>query len=72
MKTTLVPHAGERPRDAPFRVLGGNRSNAVSETWIDRRRLLGARWPAAFRPPASGPGRIESPQDGAALSINEA
>ena len=35
-----------------FRVLGGNQSNAVTETWIAKRRLIAVRWPATVAAPA--------------------
>lgn len=55
--------------DTAFHVLGGNQSNAVTVTRIERRRLLGARWPSGVRAPqivrrASSGGNI--------LSTNEA
>ena len=34
-----------------FHVLGGNQSDAVTVTRIERRRLLGARWPHGVRAP---------------------
>jgi len=64
-------HAGERA-DA-YRVRGGNQSNAVTETWITKHRLLGARRPSAAPVQPCGPGRIKAPRDdGSALSTNEA
>jgi uncharacterized protein (TIGR02594 family) len=36
-------HAGED--DEVFHVLGGNQANAVTIARVERRRLLGARWP---------------------------
>lgn len=49
--------------DASFYVLGGNQSNSVSVTRLDRGRFLGARWPVTFasipaRLPAMSPGTI--------------
>lgn len=35
-----------------FRVLGGNQSNAVSETWIAKRRLIAIRWPRTVGAPS--------------------
>jgi uncharacterized protein (TIGR02594 family) len=29
-----------------YRVLGGNQSDAVNETWIDKSRAVAVRWPA--------------------------
>lgn len=52
-----------------LRVLGGNQSNAVTETWIARSRLLAIRWPRTAPPPAGGPIRSAA---GGALSLNEA
>jgi uncharacterized protein (TIGR02594 family) len=60
-------YAGERA-DA-FRVLGGNQSNAVTETWLAKDRLLGIRWPGSVDLPSGG--RIASTAAGA-LSRNEA
>lgn len=34
--------------DKDFFVLGGNQSNRVSVTRIDKKRLLGARWPSTY------------------------
>lgn len=52
-----------------FHVLGGNQSNAVNITKLDKSRLLGARWPTGVAP--SGERRAPS---GApiSLSTNEA
>lgn len=52
-----------------LRVLGGNQSNAVTETWISKGRLLAARWPKTAPPPARG--RVASAAAGR-LSLNEA
>lgn len=60
-------YAGERS-DA-FRVLGGNQSNAVTETWLARDRLLGIRWPGSVDLPRGG--RVASTAGGG-LSRNEA
>lgn len=38
-------------RKGYFRILGGNQSNRVNETWIAKRRLLAARWPAHYHNP---------------------
>jgi uncharacterized protein (TIGR02594 family) len=54
--------------DACFHVLGGNQSNAVTVTRIERRRLLGARWPNGVR--AEGIVRRASPK-GHLISTNE-
>ena len=37
-----------------FRVLGGNQSNAVTETWIAKSRLIATRWPAGAARPTAG------------------
>jgi uncharacterized protein (TIGR02594 family) len=55
--------------DTAFHILGGNQSNAVTVTRIERRRLLGARWPSDQR--ESGIIRTAS-SGGALLSTNEA
>lgn len=63
-------YVGER-QDA-YRVLGGNQSNAVSETWIDKRRLAkgGMRWPGGEPlPPIM---HVMLKNDGAPISRNEA
>lgn len=52
-----------------LRVLGGNQSNAVGETWIAKSRLLAARWPKTA--PAPTRGRVASRAAGD-LSLNEA
>jgi len=51
-----------------FHVLGGNQGNAVTVTRIERRRLLGARWPHEVR--ESGIVRRAS-AGGQLISINE-
>jgi uncharacterized protein (TIGR02594 family) len=38
-----------------YRVLGGNQSNSVNETWIAKSRCTGIRWPAGEPPPTNGP-----------------
>ena len=55
--------------DARLRVLGGNQSNAVTETWIAKSRLLATRWPKTAPKPAGG--RVVSAARGA-TSTNEA
>lgn len=52
-----------------YRILGGNQSDAVTETWISKSRLLSARWPRTF--PLVGPGQIITSATGK-LSTNEA
>lgn len=63
-------YVGER-EDA-YRVLGGNQSNAVTETWIAKNRLApgGMRWPSGAPLPPVEPVFLRS--DGAPLSRNEA
>lgn len=34
-----------------YRVLGGNQSDAVNETWIEKARAVAVRWPAGQTPP---------------------
>jgi uncharacterized protein (TIGR02594 family) len=53
-----------------IRVLGGNQSDAVTETWIARDRLLGYRWPLHVEVPLGGPVLLAS--NGEPLSTNEA
>lgn len=60
-------YAGER-KDA-YRVLGGNQSNRVSETWLDKKRCVAIRWPETAPLPTSG--RVAS-SAGGELSKNEA
>jgi uncharacterized protein (TIGR02594 family) len=55
--------------DTRFRVLGGNQSNAVTDTWIAKSRLIATRWPKTFPLPTAG--RVLSTAGGA-LSTNEA
>jgi uncharacterized protein (TIGR02594 family) len=54
-----------------YRVLGGNQSNSVSLTWIDKERLVegGMRWPTTVTPPIGI--RVMLKADGAPLSKNE-
>lgn len=56
-------------RNDAFRVRGGNQSNAVTDTWIAKDRLLGIRWPSTYPLPSGG--RVTSTTAGA-LSRNEA
>jgi uncharacterized protein (TIGR02594 family) len=56
--------------DAHFYVLGGNQSNAVTVARLERRRLLGARWPATWPTPTIRLPAMKSGQ--ALLSTNEA
>jgi uncharacterized protein (TIGR02594 family) len=43
--------------DTHFYVLGGNQSDAVTIAQIAKSRLLGARWPATYRPASNSCGR---------------
>jgi uncharacterized protein (TIGR02594 family) len=36
-----------------YRVLGGNQSDAVTETWIEKSRAVAVRWPAGQTPPTT-------------------
>lgn len=53
-----------------FRIRGGNQGNAVSDTWILKKRLTAIRWPAAAADPKGG--RILLADDGSPVSTNEA
>lgn len=53
-----------------LRVLGGNQSNAVNETWIERNRAVAYRWPAGEPLPTILAPVLSS--KGAAISRNEA
>jgi uncharacterized protein (TIGR02594 family) len=53
-----------------YRILGGNQSNTVSETWIEKNRSVAVRWPAAAPLPLQG--RIILASNGERLSTNEA
>lgn len=55
--------------DACFHILGGNQSDSVSISRIDRKRLLGSRWPIGIHAPSIR--RTASP-GGKLLSVNEA
>lgn len=52
-----------------FRVLGGNQSNGVNETWIGKGRCIAARWPKGV-PVIGSPVRLAG--TGQPLSTNEA
>lgn len=62
-------YVGERA-DGTLRVLGGNQSNKVSETWIGKDRLVAIRWPSME--PISHTGRVRLSGDGLPVSTNEA
>jgi uncharacterized protein (TIGR02594 family) len=51
-----------------YRVLGGNQSNSVNETWIAKSRCTGIRWPKGEPLPAGGPVFLNSKGK---LSTNE-
>jgi uncharacterized protein (TIGR02594 family) len=53
-----------------YRILGGNQSNAVNETWIAKNRHTATRWPAGEPLPTTG--RITLASNGQPLSTNEA
>lgn len=55
--------------DEYFHVLGGNQSNAVTITRIDKGRLLGARWPAGHPQPRK---IIHLSPSGVPVTTNEA
>lgn len=62
-------YVGERV-DGFLRVLGGNQSNSVNETWIARERLIAVRWPLSE--PLATEGRVMLYADGSPISMNEA
>jgi len=55
--------------DGTLRVLGGNQSDSVSETWIDKGRLVAVRWPNNV--PYPNTGRVMLQWDGQPVSTNE-
>lgn len=40
--------------------LGGNQSDAVTRSRIDKRRAIACRWPATFAPPVGKPLRVDA------------
>ncbi|HWJ73408.1 MAG TPA: TIGR02594 family protein [Kaistia sp.] len=60
-------YAGED--DGAYRILGGNQSNRVSLAWVDRARLVAARWPSTVSPPV--PHSVEIKNRSENLSWNE-
>ena len=52
-----------------YRVLGGNQSDAVTETWIEKARCVAIRWPAGVALPKPGLPTIRA---AGATSSNEA
>lgn len=61
-------YLGERT-DA-YRILGGNQSDAVTETWVSKARHTATRWPAEWGLPVTG--RILLANNGQPVSTNEA
>jgi len=55
--------------EANYRVLGGNQSDAVNETWIAKSRCSAIRWPAGMTPPTTPLPKLTV---GGAVSKNEA
>jgi len=55
--------------DGTLRVLGGNQSDSVTETWIAASRLTAIRWPTATPLPETGP--VIVAWDGKPVSTNE-
>lgn len=55
-RTSIEGHVAfyVRENKDQFLILGGNQLNQVSETWIAKDRLLGARWPSTFDLPTTG------------------
>lgn len=53
-----------------YRVRGGNQGNKVSDTWIEKHRLVGCRWPKGVPVPNTGP--IKLARNGEPTSQNEA
>lgn len=62
-------YVGQR-LDGTLRVLGGNQSNKVSETWIAKDRLSAIRWPAGLPVPVPAP--VVLAANGEKVSLNEA
>lgn len=60
-------YLGER-KDA-YRILGGNQSNAINKTWIEKGRLIAQRWPEGV--PVENVGRIWLDNVGGPLSTDE-
>jgi uncharacterized protein (TIGR02594 family) len=56
--------------DTHYRVRGGNQSNSVNDTWLDKGRLIAIRWPKACPMPLSG--RIQLAANGEPISTDEA
>lgn len=55
--------------DSNLFVLGGNQSNAVTVARLEKRRLLGARWPSSYPRPALP--RLAHMKAGGPISTNE-
>lgn len=62
-------YTGEDER--AFRLLGGNQNNSVCLTWLDKERLIGARWPRSAAALA-GAGTVVVQDRNEPLSANEA
>ncbi len=56
--------------ESAYLVLGGNQSDAVTRTWIERARAVDFRWPSLYPNPRIAMPRVA--RAGAALSRNEA
>lgn len=57
--------------ETAFLVLGGNQSDAITNgAWIDKKRLVDARWPSSYHNPRFALPTLR--RGGAALSTNEA
>lgn len=52
-----------------YRVLGGNQSDSVNETWIEKSRAVAVRWPAGQVPPKTPLPKLVG---GGSTSTNEA
>lgn len=52
-------------------VLGGNQSNAVTETWIEASRMVAVRWPSEDELPEMRPPVLLA-RNGVSISTNEA
>jgi uncharacterized protein (TIGR02594 family) len=60
-------YAGED--SGAYRILGGNQSDSVSLAWVDKSRLVAARWPATVAPSSPQPVKVARTDT---LSWNEA
>lgn len=64
-------YMGEDPSGHKYRVLGGNQSDSVNETWISTDRLVAIRWPIEV-PLLPWEGRRILQDNGETVSTNEA